>query len=251
MSIYNPQNLYQATGGSSSTAPLTILYEYRDPTTTDIAYPVLQMWYNSLTHTNFQLNSFTSAGGITTANWIPLFGIPLPVTVPNGGTGDISFTPFAPITGGTTSTGPLQSADTGFGNVGYVLTSTGSGSLPTWQLNSPGSGIVTIDGDSGSVTGTTISLIAGQSTQNSGSSVSFDGVSPVMTFNVTDANSNTIIGNSSGNATLSGSNNTVLGAKALSAITSGSDNLSLGVLSGSAYTSTESSNILILSLIHI
>lgn len=56
-----------------------------------------------------------------------------PVTVSNGGTGDTSFTAYAPICGGTTSTQPLQSASTGQSNSGYVLTSTGSASLPTFQ----------------------------------------------------------------------------------------------------------------------
>lgn len=59
-------------------------------------------------------------------------------TVPNGGTGATSFTAYAPICGGTSSTSPLQSADSGFGNAGYVLTSTGSTSLPTWQMNTSG-----------------------------------------------------------------------------------------------------------------
>ncbi len=65
----------------------------------------------------------------------PIFGT---VTVPGGGTGVTSFTPFVPITGGATSTGPLLQATTGFGTVGNVLTSTGSGSLPTWQAPSGG-----------------------------------------------------------------------------------------------------------------
>jgi hypothetical protein len=48
------------------------------------------------------------------------------VPVANGGTGDTSFTEYAPILGGTTPTGPLQQA--GIGNVGEVFTSQGPGS---------------------------------------------------------------------------------------------------------------------------
>lgn len=58
--------------------------------------------------------------------------------VAQGGTAAGSFTAYAPITGGTTTTGALQSADTGISTVGNVLTSTGASSLPTWQV--PGAG---------------------------------------------------------------------------------------------------------------
>jgi hypothetical protein len=60
----------------------------------------------------------------------PLFGT---AVVAGGGTGDTSFTAYAPIVGGTTTTGPLQSAPTGQSTSGFVFTSTGSGSLPTFQ----------------------------------------------------------------------------------------------------------------------
>lgn len=62
----------------------------------------------------------------------PIFGT---ATVPGGGTGDTSFTAFAVITGGTTSTGALQNVS-GLGNALQVLTSNGPGTLPTWQDNS-------------------------------------------------------------------------------------------------------------------
>jgi len=56
-----------------------------------------------------------------------------PAQVAAGGTGDASFTAYAPVCGGTTSTGALQQATTGISTSGFVLTSTGSGSLPTFQ----------------------------------------------------------------------------------------------------------------------
>lgn len=56
---------------------------------------------------------------------------PLPLTVSNGGTGDATFTAYAVITGGTTSTGALQSVS-GVGTSGQVLTSGGASTLPTW-----------------------------------------------------------------------------------------------------------------------
>lgn len=94
-------------------------------------------------------------------------------TVPDGGTGVTSFTAYAPIFGGTTATGALQSGTVG--TTGQVLTSNGAGSLPTFQ--SVGSGTVTsvsvatANGFSGTVaTATTtpaITIIAGAITPTS------------------------------------------------------------------------------------
>lgn len=57
----------------------------------------------------------------------------LPMLVKQGGTGDSSVTAYAPICGGTTTTAALQSATTGLSTSGFVLTSTGSSSLPSFQ----------------------------------------------------------------------------------------------------------------------
>lgn len=58
------------------------------------------------------------------------------LAVADGGSGSSSFVPFTPICGGTgggpTSTNPLQSV-ANLGISGYVLTSNGSGTLPTFQ----------------------------------------------------------------------------------------------------------------------
>ena len=57
------------------------------------------------------------------------------ITVPNGGTGDSSFNPYAVIAGGATSTSNLQQVS-GLGSSGQVLMSNGAGVLPTWQTPS-------------------------------------------------------------------------------------------------------------------
>src|SRR5579872_6627711 len=68
--------------------------------------------------------------------------VPIPVT--SGGTGLATMTTaYAPVIAGTTATGNLQVASTGQSNSGYVLTSTGSSSLPTWQAVPGGSSIFT------------------------------------------------------------------------------------------------------------
>lgn len=56
--------------------------------------------------------------------------------VGNGGTGVATMTTaYAPVCAGTTATGALQVASTGISTAGYVLTSTGASSLPTFQAN--------------------------------------------------------------------------------------------------------------------
>jgi hypothetical protein len=87
----------------------------------------------------------------------PSFGT---AVVAGGGTGVTSVTAFAPVIGGTTSTGPLQSASTGISNSGWVLTSTGSSSAPTFQA--PGAASITITGDSGGgLTGSSFTFTGG------------------------------------------------------------------------------------------
>lgn len=63
--------------------------------------------------------------------------------VAGGGTGATSFTPYAVICGGTTSTNPLQSI-AGVGTSGQVLTSNGAGLLPTFQTSPTDAGFTSI-----------------------------------------------------------------------------------------------------------
>lgn len=80
------------------------------------------------------------------ANFVSALGSVL--TVPSGGTGLATMTTaYAPVCAGTTATGNLQVAATGQSNSGWVLTSTGSSSLPTWQAQA-GGGNVTGPGSS-------------------------------------------------------------------------------------------------------
>lgn len=60
------------------------------------------------------------------------------VAVADGGTGASSFTAYAVLCGGTTSTNPIQ-AIAGVGTSGQVLTSNGAGALPTFQAAAAGS----------------------------------------------------------------------------------------------------------------
>ncbi len=95
----------------------------------------------------------TIAGGtgITTvaASATVTVNLDSPVLVINGGTGDTALTAYAPMCGGTTAVSAVQAATTGMNNVGYVLTSTGTASLPTWQAGGGGGTLSTLTGDTG------------------------------------------------------------------------------------------------------
>ena len=120
---------------------------------------------------------------------------------------------------------------------GITITN-GAGSITI--AASGGTAINQINGDVGSVTGSTISFL-GKAT--SGASVSFNGSSSTMTFNVSDASHNTLIGAAAGlGGTISGTNNTGLGYSVLNTLSSGVSNTIIGASAGSLLT-TGSGNV--------
>jgi hypothetical protein len=86
-----------------------------------------------------------------------------------------------------------------------------------------GPNIEKIDGDTGYIDANEVTIYANNAGLNAGSSVSFDAniAHTIMTLNVTDSNSNTIIGKNSGKGAISSVQNTVLGASSGSSLTSG------------------------------
>ncbi|CAM5999029.1 unnamed protein product [Sphagnum balticum] len=157
------------------------------------------------------------------------------LVVSNGGTGKTSFTAYAPIIGGTTTTGALQSAATGIGTAGFVLTSTGSGSAPTFQA--PAASSITINGNSGSATGSTLTITTGASDVSGTSKFTGSGSTVTQTF--TDTQGNTAIGLNSFNATYGAGaqNNTAYGEYSMGSVTSGQTNSCFGYGSGYNITS--------------
>lgn len=108
----------------------------------------------------------------------------------------------------------------------------------TGQLGTTsGGGSITINGDTGSATGSTITFTADPS---AGSSVSFSATGSTVTLNASDASDNTLVGFHSGNGSLSGSTNTGFGYATLQALTSGDNNTALGAgCLNSATTATD------------
>jgi hypothetical protein len=117
----------------------------------DVQYTSNTIGVQSITGTANQVIASSSTGNITLSlpqsiatTSTPTFGglnLTSALTVPNGGTGDQSFTPYAVICGGTTSTSALQSIAS-VGSLGQIFVSNGPGALPTFQTITTGSGTV-------------------------------------------------------------------------------------------------------------
>ena len=120
------------------------------------------------------------------------------------------------LAGGTANYVPYQSASgvTGFlspSTSGFVLTSNGTGSAPSFQAN-PADGIITLSGNSGSATGATVTV--------SGSGVVTTSASG-STLGITSSAANTINA-TSGSATASTNAFTIVGAGTVSTSATGS-----------------------------
>ena len=107
-----------------------------------------------------------------------------------------------------------------------------------------GGSVTTIDGDTGSITGSTVTIYANNAALNSGSSVSFVNSGTISTLNVSDANNNTIIGAFAGNLSISGNANCAYGLQSATGLTSGSSNNFFGNLAGTSCTSGSNNNFL-------
>ena len=100
--------------------------------------------------------------------------------VAGGGTGVATMTTaYAPVCAGTTATGALQVASTGLSTSGYILTSTGSSSLPSFQA--PAASSISVTGDTGGVlTGNAFTFTGGTSGLSFGGSGTTETVSGTL-----------------------------------------------------------------------
>jgi Chaperone of endosialidase len=113
---------------------------------------------------------------------------------------------------------------------GQVLTSNGISANPTFQALP--AAISTINGDTGSITGSTVTIQAGQSSRACGTSILFSNSGATSTLQVSDASHNTVLGNGSGALAMSGNQNSFFGGTVGPSITSGSGNSVYGYTSG-------------------
>lgn len=146
-------------------------------------------------------NSFTFTGGTTgltfagAATTETLGGT---LAIANGGTNATSMA----NTFGVNYYDGTRIVTTAVGTATHVLTSNGAGVAPTFQAAASG-GITTINGNSGSVTGSTVTISTiGEAT------LLFSGSSTTLTLNTTDGSGNVVLGNS----TAGTSTNTIIGA---------------------------------------
>jgi hypothetical protein len=158
----------------------------------------------------------------------PVFGT---AVVAGGGTGATSFIANAPICGGTTPTGTLQSAATGLGTSGFVLTSIGTGAVPSFQAAS-----ITINGNTGSASGSAITITTGASRVNGTAAFTGSGTTITQTFD--GPNGNLGIGTNCLIAVSSGILNTGVGSRCLEHNTTASANTAVGY--AALFNTTES-----------
>lgn len=185
------------------------------------------------------VTSITEGTGITlTPNPITTTGsvaLTIPVVISSGGTNATSFS----VTDGTVYyDGTSLVTVASVGTSGQVLTSNGVGVAPTFQA-AGGGGITTITGDTGSVTGATISINANNVAQGAGASVSFVATTGTnLQYQNTDANGNLFLGKNAGTGVLAagGSASIALGPEAMDASEQIFQSIAIGIfaLGGSA-----------------
>jgi hypothetical protein len=164
----------------------------------------------------------------------------------------------------------------------YTCILTSGTTAASWNVEygQSSGGIETISGDSGSITGSTVTIYADNASTNCGQTVQFVNSGTASTLNVTDARENTLIGLNSGSTSgtsavqctglgfialnsittdsyctavgafcldnVAGStSNTGLGYNVGSSLTGGNYNTLLGANAGQNYSANESSNVMI------
>jgi hypothetical protein len=160
-----------------------------------------------------------STGG-NSSQIIPTTGLTGQVLQANTGTNPSWSTATYPSTAGTS---------------GNVLTSNGtnfiSSALPTR--------VTTINGDTGSITGSTVTIFSNIASNATGSTVRFTNSGTTSAFSVVDGNDNILIGRLAGNATQTGNSNVGIGTAALQNLTTGAHNVFIGFGAGNKITGAQ------------
>ncbi len=163
-----------------------------------------------------------NGSGFTTSNVDLTSEVTNTLPVSNGGIGNNTLTPYAPLFGGTTSTSPTQSGTVGL--TGQVLTSNGAGTLPTFQnLSCTCPTLYSSDGILA-----TNRTVSGASHSN----LTFDFITGFYVNNINATINGLTVGSGRGLIP----ENTVFGKNALSSNTSGTFNSLIGFESGKTNT---------------
>ena len=111
---------------------------------------------------------------------------------------------------------------------GLVLTSNGTSADPSFQASSGGS--ITLTGDSGTASGSALTIFANTAADECGITVKFGNSGTTSTLHVSDSNNNTVIGQNSGFSMTVGfaDSNTVLGQGSMVDNTNSSSNTVVG-----------------------
>lgn len=226
----NSQFAYTANSGNTPTSQ--IIYETRDPTQYDVYYALRTQWVNSVAKNFWYLNNQNNASGQLLSTWVQISG---------GGNvlQSLSDTADTPVYPSSASAIPPNNIQLISENSGLTVVSNPVNNQIEFT-NTITQGIVTINGDTGSITGQTVTIYADNAANNTGSSVKFVNSGTVSTFNVTDSNDNTFLGKGAGKLTTTGLANCGFGFNSLSSITAAAFNSGFGyftlqnVLGGSA-----------------
>ncbi len=204
-------NYSVATGANSNNGQI-ILFETRDPTASDTAYPVGKQWFNTVLNNFWILESFSTSSGYPQAVWEQF------------GTSMESITQYAVLVGGASSTIASITPDA---STTKVLVSGGLSANPSWQ--SIGSGALSIgtfgstpNSGGASISGSTLTLQPADGTNPGGISTTSQTIAGAKTF-TSDTTVTTSTSATTRTLTISNTDNT-----------SGTSNAKVGILNGGA-----------------
>lgn len=143
-------------------------------------------------------------------------------------------------TGGAVSPDAMDNIDV-IGNTSVNLTIAGNPAMnrltvTSVSTNPLASDFVTDAGTALPTAAGVLTIFTDNVTNAAGATVLFTGVGSTVQLQVTDADTNTLIGNNAGNLLLAGQENTGIGDNALNALTNGSSNTAVGQRAGSSIT---------------
>lgn len=135
-----PSNLYGIAVGTSSTNPFVDEFLPRDPTANDINYPVQKKWLNTVDGHFWELEGFSSLGGIVQANWLKIGSIHHVETL----TGNLGG-PVGPTANNINVVGDITTIETIGNPATSTLTITVGDEVPLIFLEDTGSATATVN----------------------------------------------------------------------------------------------------------